>query len=179
MTNSSKQTLVLTPDLMDYVETVARKMALRRVPRFIGVDDAVQHTLMQIVQYPPLFDSTQGSLKNFIHTIVGHGISDFLREHYNKHRKKHHKELAEPDQVPEREVSRRTAAKKSVDEMLPLIKDKEIRALCQLVLECDGNVSKVARRLGQCEGTIRYRLKLLGLKLKMMGFDSFLTGENR
>jgi len=170
MTNSSKQTSVLTPDLMDYAQAVARKVALRRVPRFLGVDDAVQHAVIRLIQYPPQFDpSRKASLKTLIYAIIECGVKDFVKDHY----KKRHEELPEPDQVPERAITRRTAARNFVDEMVPLIKDKEERALCLLVLECDGNVSKAARRLGLCEGTVRHRLKMLAPKLKKMGLSPF------
>jgi RNA polymerase sigma factor (sigma-70 family) len=172
MTNSSKQELVFTPELVGYAQAVARKMARRRVPRFLGVDDAVQHVMLQLVQFPPKFDPSRGtSPKTLLYAAVGNGISDFLKRHYRH--QEHHEELSKPDLVPERVISRREAAKRLVEEMLALIKDKESRELCLLVLECEGNMSQAARRLGKNEGTIRYRLELLELKLKAMGFNPF------
>jgi DNA-binding Lrp family transcriptional regulator len=44
-------------------------------------------------------------------------------------------------------------------------------------MECDGNVSEAARRLGMKESTIRYRLKLLIPKLLAKGFKVVSEGE--
>ena len=59
------------------------------------------------------------------------------------------------------------------EDVLDFIVDDSSRDLCRVVLECDGNVSAAARRLGVAEGTTRYRLKLLVPKLLAAGFEPF------
>lgn len=63
-----------------------------------------------------------------------------------------------------------------VDEMLIYIDSEESRALCRLVIECKGNLSKAAKHMRLSEGTVRYRLKLLGPKLLAAGFNPFRSG---
>ncbi len=67
----------------------------------------------------------------------------------------------------------------TTDDVLQYVDCEESRELCRLVIECEGNLSEVARRLGKSEGTIRYRLKLLAPKLLAAGFNPFGQGELR
>ena len=57
------------------------------------------------------------------------------------------------------------------------IDNEDSRALCRTIMECDGNVSEAARRLGMKESTIRYRLNLLIPKLLAKGFKVVSEGE--
>jgi RNA polymerase sigma factor (sigma-70 family) len=173
MTNESKQVVELTPEVIDYVRTVAHKVARRCLPSFVGYNDAIQHALMHFMHYPPKYDPSRGaSLKHFIYLIVQRVVLEYAKK--DKERRDTNKELPEPELVLERDISRREAAKRVVGEMMTCIKDKDIRNLCQAVLECDGNMSKAARRLGQSEGNVRYLLKTLGPKLRLQGFDPSL-----
>lgn len=63
------------------------------------------------------------------------------------------------------------------DDMFAYIDNEESRALCRLMIECDGNMSEVARRLGWWEGKVRYRLRILGPKLIRAGFNPFPGGD--
>lgn len=65
----------------------------------------------------------------------------------------------------------------TTDDVLEFIDDEESRHLCQTVIDCNGNMSKAARRIGVSEGTVRYRLKMLAPKLVAAGFDPFNTQE--
>ncbi len=61
----------------------------------------------------------------------------------------------------------------TTDDILQYIDSEESRALCRLVIECKGNMSEAARRLGVSEGKVRYRLKMLAPKLLAAGFQPF------
>lgn len=70
-------------------------------------------------------------------------------------------------------VNRRVALfdkSSATDDVLQFVDNRETQALCRLVIECGGNVSEAARRLGVSEGTVRYRLRLLAPKLRAAGF---------
>ncbi len=74
--------------------------------------------------------------------------------------------------VPSRPDEMR-AARLSTEDILQFIDCEDSRTLCQLVLQCRGNMSEAARRLGVSEGTVRYRLRLLAPKLAAAGFNPF------
>ena len=67
----------------------------------------------------------------------------------------------------------------TTDDVLEFIDSEESRLMCRLYIECKGNVSEVARRLGFAEGTIRRRLKRLAPKLIRAGFQPLKPEEFR
>jgi RNA polymerase sigma factor (sigma-70 family) len=79
----------------------------------------------------------------------------------------------------ERHHTDQTTKSWTTDDILEFIDDEESRELCRLFVECNGNRSKVARRLGVSEGSVRYRLKLLAPKLLAAGFNPFSNGAMR
>ncbi len=76
-----------------------------------------------------------------------------------------------------RRASELTSSRYNLDDILEFIDDAESRQLCLLFLECGGNISATARRMGVVEGTIRHRLKLLAPKLVAAGFNPFRSGD--
>lgn len=85
---------------------------------------------------------------------------------------------AEPahHQISEKRTAELTRSRWNLDDILKYIDNEDSRDLCRLVIECNGNLSEAARRLNLSEGTVRYRLKLLGPKLIAAGFDPFSQG---
>ena len=87
------------------------------------------------------------------------------------------------DETPTMELvteNRRAALTRSrwpLDDILQYIDNEDSRALCRLVIACDGNISAAARRLKLSEGTVRYRLKLLEPKLRAAGFGPPTGGK--
>jgi transcriptional regulator of acetoin/glycerol metabolism len=79
----------------------------------------------------------------------------------------------------ERRADEVTTKGLATDDVLEFIDNEESRELCRQVIECKGNMSAAARRLGVSEGTIRYRLKLLAPKLIAAGFNPFGMEEIR
>ena len=53
-----------------------------------------------------------------------------------------------------------TAWRSTTDDVLEFIDDEPSRELCRIVMECNGNMSAAARRLGVSEGIVRYRLAI-------------------
>jgi len=181
--NSSPQELELTPELLAYARAVALKEARKHCPEHASYDDVVQEALLQLIRMPPKFDPSRGaSEKTLIYTIVQRAVLKFAeREAKHAHR---FRQFAEPveDEEPEEHLvtenrpAQLTRSRWSMDDILQYIDNDESRALCRLVIECKGNLSDAARRLGLSEGTVRYRLKILGPKLLAAGFDPFSDG---
>lgn len=67
-----------------------------------------------------------------------------------------------------------------LDKALEFIDNEKSRAFCRLFVECDGNVSEMARRLNLTEGAIRHRRDVLLPKLKLTleeaGYDPLALG---
>lgn len=78
---------------------------------------------------------------------------------------------------PEHHPKENTTKHSTTDDVLEFIDDEGSRELCRVVMECQGNMSEAARRLGHSEGTVRYRLKLLAPKLLAAGFNPFSNEE--
>lgn len=197
MTDSSPQELELTPDLLEHAETSATKEA-HRYCRLWGVDgelkrsvfqDAVQDAMLHLVSKPPRFDPARGaSPKTLIYTIVQRAVAKSMARALKRARRFPLTGEPEPDldEDGEDDLRRRGDAgrpenrvartERTADDILEYVDCEESRALCKLFMECDGNASEVARRLGLSEGTVRYRLKLLGPKLLAAGFNPFPGG---
>jgi RNA polymerase sigma factor (sigma-70 family) len=193
MVDPSTQEVKLTPDLIEYAKAVALKVAPKYCGPRIDYDDVVQEAILHLLRRPPKFDPSRGAkVKTFIYTIVERAVMRYAeREHRYAAPLRRFKEPAEDSELPfgpteeQMQTHRRLTGKgatkheglaSTVDEMLRYIDSEESRALCRLVLECEGNLSKAAERMKLSEGTVRYRLKLLGPKLRQAGFNPFGQG---
>ncbi len=204
---SEPRELELTPDLLEYAKAVARKLApdfckprlARPTAAKSDLDerpwaDLVQEVSLQLLRRPPKFDPARGaSPKTLIYTIVQRAVMK-----YGARQAKHEERYRQPpdtvvlsegledgtaDETPTMELvteNRRAALTRSrwpLDDILQYIDNEDSRALCRLVIECDGNISAAARRLKLSEGTVRYRLKLLEPKLRAAGFGPPTGGK--
>jgi RNA polymerase sigma factor (sigma-70 family) len=197
MTDSSPQELELTSDLLEYAKMSAQTEA-HRYCRLWGIDgeskrsmfdDAVQDALLHLVSKPPRFDPARGaSPRTLIYTIVQRAVAKSMvraLKHAGRFQLTDEPE-ADLDEDVEDDIRRRgdpgrpenklTRTEWTADDILQFIDNEESRALCRLFIQCNGNASKTARRMGVSEGTVRYRLTLLGPKLLAAGFNPFSQG---
>lgn len=185
----SPQELKLTPDLLEYAKAVALKEAPNHCGRRVDYEDVVQEAILHLLSKPPKFDPSRGANeKTLIYTIVKRAVIRFAeREAKQASRFKlfPKKDVASTDgdaaepahhQIGEKRTTELTRSRWNLDDILKYIDNEESRDLCRLVIECNGNLSEAARRLKLTEGTVRYRLKLLGPKLIAAGFDPFSHG---
>lgn len=193
MPDPSPTELDLTPDLLDYARQKGIEIAKGfRNPR-IDPEDAAQHALLHLIAKPPRWDPARGATrKTLIHTIVQRAVIKFVeREARDLRQFRVLNEPVEsspaaaegvhPDPVGKEIASSRTVGLSqsfwAKEDVFEYIDNEESRALCQLVMECNGNVSEAARRLDEKKSTIRYRLKLLIPKLLAKGFKVVSEGE--
>ncbi len=193
MLDPSPTELELTPDLLDYARQKGIAIAKGfRNPR-IDPEDAAQHALLHLIAKPPMWDPARGATPTtLIHTIVQRAVIKFVeREARDVRQFRALNESAEsspttaegvhPDPVGTEVANSRTVSLSqsfwAKEDVLDYIDNEDSRALCRIVMECDGNVSEAARRLGMKESTIRYRLKLLLPKLLAKGFKVVSEGE--
>lgn len=200
MNDPSPQELELTPDLLKYVEAVVMKEAPKYCPPRLArpraapsdLDekpwaDVVQEATLELLRHPPKYDPTRGAdVKTLIYTIVQRAVIKFATREKKK-RKKTLNQYSEQanDQAPLEPTddqaqfhhrmtgtgpTEHEARRALVEDMLRFIDNEESRAMCWLLLQCNGNYSEVARRLKLSEGTVRYRLKMLAPKLRAAGF---------
>jgi len=199
-----KQELQLTDELLEFAKARALHEAGRHCPPWVDRQDVVQQVMLGLLAKPPKYDLSKGvSEKTLIHTVVRRIVLKYVaREKKRAGRfmqppwRKTAGKLDE-DETPEYELPVELsrggppAEKKSInrrvellskssttDDVLEFIDNEESRALCRLVIECGGNVSEAARRLGLSEGTVRYRLRLLAPKLRAAGFRPFPDEED-
>ncbi len=192
--DASPRELELTPDLLEYAKAVALKEAPNHCGPRVSYDDVAQAAILHLLSKPPRFDPSRGAkVETLIYTIVKRAVIK-----YAERERKHASPLRPLDQPADESSgalagptedqvrthqrltgkgpTKHAALRSVVDEMLIYVDNEESRALCRLFIECDGNTSETARRLGMTEGTVRYRLKLLGPKLRAAGFDPFSQG---
>jgi RNA polymerase sigma factor (sigma-70 family) len=192
MNDSEPRELELTPDLIKYATAIALQEAQERCPKYVDYDDVVQEVLLHLVSKPPMYDPAKGAAaKTLIHTIVQRGVLKYVARQCRQAGRFKQVDEAKPEvteddeQVrPERDgVERRTSdlttKGSTTNDVLQFIESEESRELCRQVIDCEGNLSEAARRLGVSEGTIRYRLKMLAPKLIAAGFDPFNKEEFR
>lgn len=184
----SPQELKLTPDLLEYARAVALKEAPNHCGRRVDYEDVAQESILHLLSRPPKFDPSRGSEKTLIYTIVKRAVIRFADREAKQARKFRPfpqavgaAQDAEDHDPPENQISESrtkvlTRSRWNMDDILKYIDNQESRDLCRLVIECKGNLSDAARRLNLSEGTVRYRLKLLGPKLIAAGFDPFSQG---
>lgn len=184
MSDPSPHELELTPDLLAFAKAVALQEAQKHCPKYVDFDDVVQEALLHLMSKPPKVDPAKGTAKTLIHTIVQRAVLKYVqRQRRQAKRFMQAPEPAitdtpddQPDLFEQQEEDRRVELQKkhwTTDDVLEFIDNEESRDLCRLVIECQGNLSEAARRLGLAEGTVRYRLKLLDPKLVAAGFNPF------
>ena len=140
-----------------------------------------------------MWDPARGaSPKTLIYTVVQLAVMKYAEREERSLRK--FRTLREPvdtgqnagDGVYDDPAGREIASNRTVglsqsswatEDVLEYIDNEDSRALCRTIMECDGNVSEAARRLGMKESTVRYRLKLLIPKLLAKGFKVVSEGE--
>jgi len=181
MIDSSPQELELTSDLLAFAKAVALQEAQKHCPKYVDFDDVVQEVLLHLMSKPPKVDPAKGTAKTLIHTIVQRAVLKYVQ----RQRRQAKRFMQAPEQVDDQDEQpdlldqdedRRVELQKkrwTTDDVLEFIDNEESRDLCRLVIECQGNLSEAARRLGLAEGTVRYRLKLLAPKLIAAGFNPF------
>lgn len=186
MNPSSPHEIELTDDLIEFAKAVALKEAHRHCPSHVDFRDVVQDALLQLLSKPPKYDPSKGaSEKTLIYTVVQRAVLKYAASEFRYVGRFTQLDEAEPKKPdddeqlrPERDaVERRpvelTTKSSTTEDVLEFIDNEESRKLCRLYIECDNNVSETARRLGVAEGTVRYRLKMLGPKLIAAGFNPF------
>jgi RNA polymerase sigma factor (sigma-70 family) len=183
MNDSSPQELELTPDLLDFARATALTEAQKCCPKHVDYGDAVQEAILQLIRKPPKVDPAKGTAKTLIHTIVQRAVLNYARRERRQADRfmqapepaTTDKQEKQPEQTDQDEDRRVELMKKrsTTDDVLEFIDNEESRALCRLFLDCRGNMSETARRMGVSEGTVRYRLKLLAPKLVAAGFNPF------
>lgn len=166
MNPTSKRELELAGDLLEYAKAAAYKVAKKRCPKHVSPRDVAQETLLHLIARPPKYDPTKGaSEKTLLHTAIYCLVSKCLAR---ERRQNARFEVAVLEPADHRE---KPTADPKLDDILRFIDCRESQALCRCFVECDGNKTVVARRLGITEGTVRYRLKLLAPKLIAAGFN--------
>jgi len=187
---SQAKEMELTPELLEYAKAVALKLARKYcIPR-IRYDDVVQHAMLHLLHRPPKYDPSRGAKpKTLINIVVQRAVMKFTQRE-----KKHDRRYTQSpeffdvpagqdgdtgertrkiDMIADRRPGMFPGDRWTLDDILLYIDSEESRAMCRVVVECDGNMSKAARRLKLSEGTVRYRLKLLGPKMRAAGFEPF------
>ncbi len=193
MPDPSPPELELTPDLLEFALQKGIEIAKGfRNPR-VDPEDAAQHALLHLIAKPPRWDPARGATpRTLIHTIVRRAVIKFVvREARDVRQFTVLNEPAEssptsnegvhPDPVGTEIANSRTVGLSqsfwAKEDVLDFIDNEDSRALCRVIMECDGNVSEAARRLGMQESTVRYRLGLLIPKLLAKGFKVVSEGE--
>jgi DNA-directed RNA polymerase specialized sigma24 family protein len=193
MPDPSPMEIELTPDLLDYARRVGFAAAKQHCESGVSHDDVVQEALLHLIAKPPVWDPARGaSPKTLIFVIVKTAVLKYAeREERALRNFKTLRVATETRQnasegVYEDPKGREIASSRTVglsksswatEDVLEFIDNEDSRALCRTIMECDGNVSEAARRLGMKESTVRYRLGLLIPKLLAKGFKVVSEGE--
>jgi len=201
MNASEPRELELTPELLDYAKRVAIEEAKKRCSNRIDFDDVVQDVHLRLLRKPPKYDPSRNAKpETLIHTIVQRAVINYATREGGKVRRLESFPMSADDPssphdgpTPEQARSHQSLTgawptdheplEAAVEEILRFIDNEDSRALCRLFLECDGNKSKMARRLNLTEGAVRQRLERLievqGPKLIAAGLNPFATGGER
>lgn len=193
--NEEVHEIELTDDLLDFAKRSAIIEAKKHIPDFVEYDDIVQEVWLKLLSKPPKYDPSKGaSVKTLIYTIVQRIVLKHIaRETRSAAR---FKQMVKPEtgDDDDREAaldafSLKEAGKRhhtdlttkcwTTDDVMEFIDDEESRELCRVVMECEGNKTEAAKRLGVSEGTVRYRFNQLVPKLLAAGFDPYSSGEGR
>lgn len=192
MADSPTQEVELTPDLLEFAQRAATKEASMRCRPGISLQDAVQEAMLELLRRPIKFDPSRGAkLETLIYTIVQRAVMKFaMRESKSLARlgplPDAAGDVAEPAlstasdtrtrSLSANRAAQLTGSKWTKDDLFDFIDNEESRAFCQMLLECGGNRSEVARRLSISEGAVRDRIRVLAPKLLAAGFHPFSTG---
>lgn len=193
MPDPSPTELKLTPDLLDYARRVALKEAQKRCRPGVDHDDAAQQALLHLIAKPPIWDPARGATpKSLVYTVIQRAVMKFaVRERKTVRRFEPlcpgsdagHKAIdgVYPDPAG-MEIARNRSVTLSQsfwtkEDVLDFIDNETSRETCRVIMECGGNVSEAARRLGRTEGAIRSRLNVLLPKLLATGFKVVSEGE--
>lgn len=184
MSDLAQRELELTPELLDYAQRVAMREARKVCPKD-ACDDVVQGALFNLIRWPPRFDPARGTTeRTFLHSCVLVAVRKAARTMSRQSESFRQSPGQTPnaagDETPANEPvafkswqAQRLANEEALEDLLAYVVDEQSRALARTLVECDGNVSETARRLGISEGTVRYRIGLLRPRLRLAGFDPF------
>lgn len=79
MDDCEPRELELTPELIEYANSIALHEAEKRCPKYVDYGDVAQEVLLHLVSKPPKYDPTKGaSAKTLIHTIVQRGVLKYV-----------------------------------------------------------------------------------------------------
>lgn len=192
MSDGEPYELEMTPDRVDYVNRIARMEAGNYCSEFVSEDDVVQEVLLNLLRKPPKYNPQKGaSEKTFLHTAVKYIVMKYSEREARQAKRNRQLKKRQPDpsesehDKPITPVDRQkrefvelrprdlTWKGLTADDVLRYIDDPASKHLCITVIDCEGNMSAAARRLGVVEGTVRHRLKMLGPKLIAAGFNPF------
>jgi RNA polymerase sigma factor (sigma-70 family) len=174
MSDLAPSELDLTPELLDYARYVAFQEARKICPMNV-LDDVVQAALLNLIRWPPRFDPTRGTAEQtFLHSC----ILNCVRKAADSVKRQTLRFEPLPAEMPRpTALDSAVSSEELVEDMLRYVVDEQSKAMCRMFIQCNGNVSETARRLGVVEGTVRHRLNGLALKLRMAGFDPFNIQE--
>lgn len=174
MSDLAPRELELTPELLDYAKGVALREARKICPKN-ALDDVVQDALLNLIRWPPRFDPTRGTAEQtFLHSC----ILNCVRKAADSMKRQSRPFEPLPAEIQHHPVDdSAVSSEEQVEAMLRYVVNEESRAMCRMFIQCNGNVSETARRLGVVEGTIRHRFKMLAPKLRMAGFDPLIIQE--
>lgn len=164
---SDPEPLELTAELLAVAEKATIIEARKRCPKSVDPEDVWQSVCLDLVRTPPKYDpSRKASKVTLLKLICSRAVSKYAAK------AKCDASRFQQVEVPERETLSDIQQSESID-MFQYIESDETRRLCQLMMDCDCNMSEVARRMGISEGSVRSRLKLLAPRLKAAGFKPF------
>lgn len=161
------ESLVLTTELLEIARKATLIDARKRCPQFVDPEDVWQSVCLDLIRTPPKYDpSRKASKATLLKIVCSRAVSKYVAKAKRDARR------FQQVEVPERESLSNIQPSESID-IFRYIESDETRRLCQLLMECDCNMSEVARRMGISEGSVRYRLKLIAPRLKAAGIDPF------
>lgn len=144
-----------------------RKHTAEICPQSVDPEDVWQSVCLDLIRMPPKYDpSRKASKVTLLKLICSRAVSKYAAK--AKREASRFKQV----EVPERESLSDIQSSESID-MFRYIESDETLRLCQLMMDCDCNMSEVARRMGISEGSVRSRLKQLAPRLKAAGFKPF------
>jgi len=165
---SDPEPLELTAELLAIAQKATIIDARKRCPKSVDPEDVWQSVCLDLLRMSPKYDpSRKASKVTLLKLICSRAVSKYAAK-----AKRDAKSRFQQVEVPEKESLSDIRPSESID-IFRYIESEETRRLCQLMMDCDCNMSEVARRIGISEGSVRYRLNLLAPRLKAAGFDPF------
>ncbi len=176
--------LELTPELLNSAKKMAMSIAKKYCPKNVDFDEVAQQAWLHLYQRPPLFDPSRGAKPTtLLYLVIKRAVFKYLKR--EKRISDQHVSLqdrAESDvdrgarqpDSPERSTKEnRGSSGYTGENLFDFVTCPETQNMLRILMECDCNVSKAARRLGIVEGTIRSRIKRLKRRLLQAGFKPF------